>query len=394
MPKEAVSIVLIGIGGYGNTYLKKLLDDPGSTTIEGVVDIDPQKSLEYNRLVEKNIPIFSSIEEFYDSHQADLAIISTPIYLHKSQSCYALHHGSHVLCEKPISASLYDVEEMIEARDESGKFLAIGFNWSFYPSVQELKQDILAGTFGKPKRFKTSVLWPRTEDYYNRSAWAGKKYTDNGDPILDSVANNATSHFLHHMFYLLGPSKEESCQIDRVIAELYRANPIESFDTCAVRIWTKEEVEVLFYATHAVRDRIGPNFVFEFEDAIITYTIEKDTNKVIAKFHDGRIKEYGDPEKDRLVKLQTCIDAAASDSREILCGPEAARTQVECIQAMHASVPDIPFFPEHLIRHEKEQKLNWVEGLDDILLECFDKWSLPHESGINWSQHGEIIGSK
>jgi hypothetical protein len=55
----------------------------------------------------------------------------------------------------------------------------------------------MKGMLGRPKRLKTLVLWPRDFAYYNRNDWAGKKTDQNGRPVLDSVAHNATSHFLH-----------------------------------------------------------------------------------------------------------------------------------------------------------------------------------------------------
>jgi len=55
------------------------------------------------------------MENFYNEHEADLAIISTPPFLHCKQSVYALSKGSYVLCEKPIAPTVEDAEAMIEA---------------------------------------------------------------------------------------------------------------------------------------------------------------------------------------------------------------------------------------------------------------------------------------
>ncbi|GAE91953.1 oxidoreductase [Gracilibacillus boraciitolerans JCM 21714] len=252
---KQISVVLVGIGGYGHTYLKNLFNEGNeSAFVIGVVDVAPERSDYYEEIKDRNIPIYHSLEDFYQDHQADLVIICTPIHLHKSQSCLAMENGSNVLCEKPATANPKDLQEMIATRDRTGKKLAIGFNLSFTDPVQELKSDILAGKFGKAKRMKTLVLWPRNADYFNRSGWAGKKYSPEGEMIFDSVANNATAHFLHHLLYLSGDSIETSAEIDQLSAELYRANPIETFDTCAVHLRTKNEVEIIYLATHAVEE--------------------------------------------------------------------------------------------------------------------------------------------
>ncbi|WP_276245324.1 Gfo/Idh/MocA family protein [Virgibacillus profundi] len=384
----------MGIGGYGDLYVSHLLDTnkQKEASIVGVVDINPKMSKNYNKIIENHIPVFSSIEEFYENKKADLAVISTPIHLHAYQTCYALTHGSNVLCEKPMCTTTQDANKMINTRNDMNKFLAIGFNWSFNPSVQELKKDIRNGFFGKPKRLKTVLLWPRSRSYYNRAPWVGRKYSEESELILDSVASNAGAHYLHHMFYLLGPTKEESSCLNQVTAELYRANPIENFDTCALRAITDEGVELLYYATHAVKNSVGPRFTFEFEHATITYTQEKGSNNVIAQFHDGRKKLYTDPRKeDPLQKLATCIEAIKLGNQDIYCGPEAAYTHTLCINSMHNSMPEIINFPEILINHDEKTDLIWVDGLSETLIKCFEESRMPSEFDIPWARKGKLV---
>ena len=387
---KKVSILLVGMSGYGNIYLKELLTNKNENAfLKGVVDIDPQRSDYYKEIVKRDIPIYESLNQFYSNNHSDLAIISTPIHLHKEQSCYAMNHGSNVLCEKPMSADPEDIQALVDTRDRTGKFLAIGFNWSFTPSIQKLKSDILNGEFGKIKRLKSIALWPRTEDYYNRSGWAGKKYSPNGDMIFDSVANNATAHFLHHLFYITGDTIGTSAQLSRVTAELYRANAIETFDTCAVKMKTKSDIDIYYYATHAVKKTSDPQFVIECDKATITY--QSGYGDVVATWKDGTKKTYEDPENEHLAKLDVCIQAIQQGNQQILCGPEAASSHLQCIYAMHQSVPEINTFPNDVAEYNKEEKLYWVDGLADTLLDCYVNWSLPTEQNVEWSVKGKTI---
>ncbi|WP_163537999.1 Gfo/Idh/MocA family oxidoreductase [Gracilibacillus sp. YIM 98692] len=386
-----VSIVLVGMGGYGNSYLQELLSDGNENAyVEGLVDIAPERSRYYQEILDKKIPIYDSLEAFYQKHHADLAIISTPIHLHKDQSCLAMEKGSHVLCEKPATADKGHLQEMIDTRDRTGKLLAIGFNWSFADSVQELKNDILTGKFGRPVRMKSLILWPRTADYFNRSSWAGKKFSPNGDRIFDSVANNATAHFLHHMLYLSGDSIDRSAEIDQLSAELYRANPIETFDTCAVHLLTKNEVEIIYLAAHAVENNHRPKYKLEFEDAVVTYHPEE-RDAIVAKWKDGEEKEYADPEQNKLAKLGVMVNAIQNNDTQIYCGPEAASAHVNAIYAMHESVPDIPTFPKQWISYHEEEKLTTVSGLEETLKECYEQSCLPNDLGVEWSSEGKMI---
>lgn len=395
--KELVSILLVGIGGFGNNYVRELVNYQGEQKfkIVGAVDPRPENCPHLFRLQEMKVPIYDSMEAFYEGSSADLAIISTPIQFHRPQTCYALSQGSHVLCEKPISATIQDVYQMIEARDKAGKFLAIGYQWSYSDTIQDLKKDILSGMFGKPKRLKTILLWPRNEKYYSKG-WIGKKKDQNGEWVLDSVINNAGSHYLHNMFFVLGNTMESCARPKKVTAELYHATNIENFDTGIVRVITEEDIEMLYYATHATKERIGPRFVYEYENAEIVMEESDEDGKgfIRAKFHDGRVKEYGNPYDNRMRKLWASIDAVKGKT-EIACSAEAALSQTLCINAIQESMPYITKFPDNLIKVDEKLCDNipgiYVEGLNDVMKACYNSWKLPSESGISWAKQGKEI---
>ncbi|WP_026702285.1 Gfo/Idh/MocA family protein [Salibacterium aidingense] len=386
---KSVSIVLVGIGGYGNHYLKELWNHAMFDSIQGVVDIAPENSNYYEEIKANNIPVYSSLESFYQDCQADLAVISTPIHFHTGQTICALENGSNVLCEKPMTPSVEDAEQMIRLKKEKNKFVAIGFDWSFSDVIQKLKKDIAAGIFGKPLRMKTLVLWPRSENYYERASWAGKKYSREGTPIFDSVANNATSHFLHNMFYILGERPERSAALKTLTAELYRANNIETFDTCVLKGEMDGGTQVYYYATHAVTEELGPVYEYVFEKAVLSYVKNEE---ILAEFQDGTQVSYGDPEKERAHKLYHCIDAVQQQKTETVCGPEAALTHVQTIRALHESVPEAALFPEERLQYEPDSRMRSVKDLNILLKQCYDDWETPSEKeDITWAKQGRTI---
>ncbi len=49
---KQVSVVLVGIGGYGNMYLRALLDPQNvNAYVEGVVDVVPENSNYYQEII-------------------------------------------------------------------------------------------------------------------------------------------------------------------------------------------------------------------------------------------------------------------------------------------------------------------------------------------------------
>lgn len=382
------TVALVGLGGYGHIYLNTLLD-PGfaarASFIAGI-DLAPDACARLAELQQRKIPVYRSLEEFTAGGRADLVILSTPLQLHCEQTCSALSHGSHVLCEKPLGAHPEQVSKMIEARDRSGKQLAIGYQWSYSPAIKNMKRDISAGHYGRPKRLRTRVYWPRDEKYYTRSSWAGRQWDREGRPVFDSPANNACAHHLHNMFYVLGDTPQKSDWPSTVQAELYRAHRIENYDTIALRSRTERGAEIYFFASHATKLQTNPMFSYEFENGTIRYGGDFG-DAIIGERSDGTRIEYGSPAPaDSVEKLFDVLDAIRTQT-PVVCGPEAAGAQTACIYAAQQSTPEIVDFPRDLVvvKGNPGEQRTHVKDLEKNLDKCYEKSMLPSELGISWA---------
>jgi len=385
--------VLAGISGMGAVYLQELLDGPAaaSSRIVGGVDPEPGRCPRLQDLHSLGVPIFPTLEEFYASRGADLAIVSSPHQFHAHQTCLALAKGSHALCEKPAAGTIQEVRRMIAAERESGRHAAVGYQWSFSPAITALKNDILQGRFGRPRRLKCLYLWPRDEAYYRRNDWAGKKRDAAGAWILDSPAQNSMGHDLHNMFYVLGEATSLSAMPVEVEAELYRTYDIENYDTAMMRARTGGGVEILLYATHVPREEKGPVLCCEFEKGIVR--CESRTSGIWAELADGTRQDYGIPDAEPMAKLREMIRCVRTGEPP-RCGVEAASAQTLCINGMQDSMPEIRDFPaglKHVLEDESSPRRLWVEGLDDVLKTCYAANRLPSEMGIAWSARGRRI---
>ncbi|NLK69308.1 MAG: Gfo/Idh/MocA family oxidoreductase [Clostridiaceae bacterium] len=391
-----VSVVLVGVGGYGRTYFEGIInnENEGKANIVGIVEPFIDKCLVVDEVKSRRIPVYDTLEEFYAKHKADYAVISTPIQFHCEQACYAMEMGSHVLCEKPMSATIQEAEKMIETKNRTGRMLAIGYQWSFSDEIQQLKQDIMDGMYGKPIRLKTLALWPRSINYFNRS-WAGKKKDASGRWVLDSIANNATAHYLHNMLYVTGKTTQSSSIPATVEAELYRANNIENFDTVASRITTKDGIEMMFIASHAHGLHAGNllEFSYEFSEGEIYYKDFQDLTIFEGRLKDGRVIKYDKPQVDSYLKLCCLIDQVQK-GESIKCGSETSLPHTVCISGMQDSMPQIEVFPKEMVKKgtlPSGEDAIYVEGLADTLTDCYERWVLPNEIGVPWSKPGKKI---
>jgi hypothetical protein len=208
--------------------------------------------------------------------------------------------------------------------------------------------------------------------------------------VRDSVANNATAHYLFNMFYVLGDTEETSAIPESVETELYRANNIENFDTASVRVNTKCGTEILYYCTHAVNQFKGPIFEYKFENATVYYGNQDGKEEIYAQFEDGSVKEYGDPYEDSINKLWIMMDAIRGNSN-IPCTLETATAHTLCIDAMQNAVPEIPDFPHAIRRYDEEKEIVWVDGLFELMSKCYEEGILPSDTETEWASKGEKI---
>lgn len=376
----------------GAVYLRALLDRAreGFFRLLGAVDPCPERCPYLDELRAAGIPVFPELADFYGGRNADLAIVSSPIHVHAAQTCLALANGSHVLCEKPVAATVGEARRMAEAQNKAGRWVAVGFQWSYSDAIQNLKKDIGRGLFGRPKRMRCLYLWPRDDAYYARNDWAGKKRHADGGWILDGPANNAMAHDLHNIFYVLGRTPGESARPAEVEAELYRAYDIENYDTAAARGRTDQDVEIQLYVSHASRRDLGPGLRYEFGRGEVF--ADGRGADILARGGDGILLNYGSPDAAPMKKLWDAVDSAKT-GRPPVCGIESALSQTIWINGMQAAMPRAAVFPAGLLRREGEAGAGrlWVEGLDAVLERCFESGSLPSETDAPWGRPGKRI---
>ena len=368
-----MKIALTGAGRYGKSYVDWLLaqTDPEIEFV-GVIEKNIEASPPKQAIFDASIPVYGSMEEFYAEADADMMILCTPPFLHAEQSVFAAEHGSYVLSEKPAAPTVAQVEMMLRAEEETGKFIAVGYQWSFDAAILALKEDILKGVLGKPVWLKTIICTPRTRTYY-APEWSGRISKD-GVMVMDSIAFNACAHYVHNLLFILGDAVDTSVYPKKIKAECLRANDIENFDTCVLRMVTESGVKLYFAATHATDTTRQPEFVFEFENATVSYYKQGDNGHLVATFRDGSEKDYGVPTVG-MSKIRTCMEAIKT-KKAPPCTAKTALSHTRLIEDLYLHVP-IQDFPA--ARKVLKGDTICVEGLYDQLCSAYDKMVLLSE---------------
>jgi len=379
---ERVNVVLVGIGGYGGTFVAEILNNTNpKINLTGVVDPYPERCSLISELRKNNIPVFPDMESFYKTNKADLAVISTPIFLHTQNILTALNNGSNVLCEKPLCSDEKDIEIIKENQKKSGKFIYIGYQWSYSEPITKLKRDIADGKYGELKEMKTLILRPRDRDYFGRGVgWAGKICTADGKKVYDSVANNSAAHYLFNMLFVMGKDKEAAKYTD-VTAELLRANDIENFDVSKIQFKINGKTAT-FIAAHPVNKGVEPIFEYRFEKGTVYYSSKMTDNamalmpegyteygNITALMNSGEKIVYGNPMANSCRKLHMAVDAILEGKTDDgPCGIDAAAIHTRMINQIQEEFSIKPVKKELL---KEDGKLLYAEGLFEHLVDMY-----------------------
>jgi predicted dehydrogenase len=376
--KNPAKVLIVGINGYGDYYLKTFLEetDCDEAVLVGVVDPHAERSKYYNAFNEFGIPVFARMNDFYLSGgKADLAVISSPPHFHSSQSILALHNGSNVLCEVPLCSQLSELDKIIGERNKSGKFIMIGYQWAYSEGIQSLKKDIIGGRYGNPLRMKSLCLWPRNYGYFQRNEWAYRKIDQSGNIIRDNLFNDLMSHFIHNMLFLLGDVPETAAVIKSLRAHLYRAYPVETYDTGMFNGYTESGAELLFLGSHASEKNTGPCFRIEFTKGFVE--LKPGADRIVGKTLDKDEIFYPSPDSDHQFKKLFLAINRVRQNTGFMCTPEAAMPHSLLVDEAERQSGTVRIIPEKLL--VKDDDRIYIKGLDNYFLSAYLNFRMPSE---------------
>ena len=115
---------IIGYGGMGGWH-GEFLRNSDVVNLMGIYDIKPSQC----ELAEsRGIHAYASLEQLLADPAIDFVTIAVPNDMHKPLALQALAAGKHVICEKPVTLSSADLQEMIDASKAANRLFTVHQN--------------------------------------------------------------------------------------------------------------------------------------------------------------------------------------------------------------------------------------------------------------------------
>lgn len=128
--------------------------------VAGVFSSSPEKSrLQGSRLYLDPARVYDSYERMAESEaqrapddRIDFVSIVTPNHLHYDIARVFIEVGIHVICDKPMTNSLRDAEDLCRLVAEHRVVFALTHNYTGYPMVKEARHLVASGELGEIRK--------------------------------------------------------------------------------------------------------------------------------------------------------------------------------------------------------------------------------------------------
>ncbi|MGA5896082.1 Gfo/Idh/MocA family protein [Streptomyces venetus] len=219
-------VAVVGTGAIvSGSHLPALRAHADRVELVAAVDVDQERLDAFRELAGGQVAGYTSVDAMLDAERPDLVLIGTPPSLHRDQTVAALKAGAWVLCEKPLTLSLAEYDEIAAAEEASGAYASVVFQHRYGSGAVHARELITGGELGAPLVAHCQTTWHRDAAYY-AVPWRGKWASEGGGPTM--------GHGIHQydlLLHLLGEWEE----IQAMAARLVHDTESEDVSTALVR---------------------------------------------------------------------------------------------------------------------------------------------------------------
>ncbi|QBI54196.1 Gfo/Idh/MocA family protein [Streptomonospora litoralis] len=385
MRETPVPVVLAGAHGHGRSHLRNVgaLAEEGLVRLVGVCDRVPLSADELAG--HPQVRQDTDLARLLRHTGGAVTILCTPIHTHLPLARTALDQGSHLLLEKPPTATAEEFHALRAAVDASGLACQIGFQSLGSEAVGAVRSLIADGAIGELRGIGGAGTWVRTSRYYERAEWAGRRSLG-GTDVVDGALTNPFAHAVATALAVAGVQRGTAGEIE---LELFHAHPIESDDTSCVRLHTPAGVPISIAVTLVAATSRPPRLVIHGDAGRITlfYTLDE-----VRLERPGRTPESTvHPRTDLLRNLVGHLRGEAP----LLVPPEDTAGFTAVLDAVRRAPDPLPI-PAAMQRvtEDDEGVHRVVEGVDDLVALSAERTALFSEVAAPWARSAAGTGER
>jgi len=185
--------------------------------VAGCLSSTPERAIESGR--EAGLKsVYGTWEEMVERERAlpageriDAAVIVTPNHLHATVAAAFAKAGINVVCDKPLTRTLAEAEELEREVSRTGVVFCVTYNYTGYPLVRAMREMVRGGQLGAVRRVAVEYYqgWLAT----NLAAEGQKQAAWRADPALAGAGalGDIGTHAENLMSFVTGLEVESLC---------------------------------------------------------------------------------------------------------------------------------------------------------------------------------------
>lgn len=224
-----IHIGIIGLGAIGQRLIGQFKEH---SEVEIIAVCDRLETIvEETAKKLGGIKAYTNYQNLLSDPEVDLVYVAVPPKYHHQIVMEALKSSKHILCEKPLSNSLKEAEEMVLAAKEANVVHALNFPLNYGEAASKLSELINNDFIGELRRLQLTMHFPEWPRKWQKNDWVGGR--EQGGFVLEVGV-----HFIQQTLKLFGdieniqarlelPDEEEKSEIGIVAtAELMDGTPV------------------------------------------------------------------------------------------------------------------------------------------------------------------------
>ncbi|MEX0704412.1 MAG: Gfo/Idh/MocA family oxidoreductase [Planctomycetales bacterium] len=146
MPHDAVSLAMVGLGGWGKNVAQSFAQTQ-RCRMTHICDSSPKSLEQQRRNYPDSIPT-SRYEDVLEEQSVEAVALATPAPAHYEMAKRSLLAGKHVYVEKPLTLRTDHAAELVELAERRELKLMVGHLLEYHPAVALMKEQVDSGALG------------------------------------------------------------------------------------------------------------------------------------------------------------------------------------------------------------------------------------------------------
>jgi predicted dehydrogenase len=150
---DRINVGFVGCGGRMNAHIRRVMErnkergDVQAVAVNDIWDKRKQRAREATGVDQRSV--YHDYREVCARPDVDVVVIASPDHWHHLQTMDALRNGKDVYLEKPMTYTVDEAREIVEAVKSSGRVLQVGSQYTSMDHFWKAKQAIKDGLLGE-----------------------------------------------------------------------------------------------------------------------------------------------------------------------------------------------------------------------------------------------------